>query len=281
MRPETFSQLAAWPVSFILLILATIVVTGVTYWLLRRVFGWDAQTALFSSLPGALSFVLAAAEETKADIIKITIIQTIRVLLIIGVLAPILNEFARSAPHDDIISPNNLKVNEALILLLVSGVGAWIGHRSRLPGGMMLGALCSSAVIYVTGFITLAIPPQATEMGMVILGLLIGSRVNKAHRLLILQYLPIGILAFLVGTLSVVILGGAVWILTGLHPAQIALAFAPGALEALTMIAFTLGVDPAYVAAHHVVRFMIIAMTVPFLARSLKQRAETIPSLPG
>jgi uncharacterized membrane protein AbrB (regulator of aidB expression) len=45
-------------------------------------------------------------------------------------------------------------------------------------------------------------------------------------------------------------------------------------LEALTVIAFSLGVDPAYVASHHVVRFMLIALVVPFLAKSLRRMDE-------
>ena len=67
-------------------------------------------------------------------------------------------------------------------------------------------------------------------------------------------------------------MAGVVWLVFDIHPAQIALAFAPGALEALTIIAFSLGVDPAYVASHHVARFIMIAVTVPFLARWLNRK---------
>jgi uncharacterized membrane protein AbrB (regulator of aidB expression) len=50
---------------------------------------------------------------------------------------------------------------------------------------------------------------------------------------------------------------------------QTLVAFAPGALEALTVVAFQMNIDPAYVAAHHVVRFLALVIAVPVLTRWL------------
>lgn len=273
-RPETLSQIGEWPLSFMLLFVMLVTVTGFTFMLLRYVFRWDAQTAFFSSLPGALSFVMAAASETRADLVKITIIQTVRLLLLIGLLAPVLNVLGQSAPHIDFVAGSGNQQQEWLWLVAAGGFGALIGHYSRLPGGMMLGALLASALVYVTGFVTVRVPPEMADFGMVVLGVLIGSRVDARHRGAILNYLPVALMAFIIGTGTAAAICALAWLATGLHPAQIALAFAPGALEALTVIAFSLGVDPAYVASHHVVRFMMIAIFVPFLARSLRRMDE-------
>lgn len=270
-QPETLSQISEWPLSFLLLFVMLVSVTGCTFMLLRYIFRWDAQTAFFSSLPGALSFVMAAASETRADLVKITIIQTVRLLLLIGLLAPVLNVLAQSAPHIDVKMTVDVQPGEWLVLLVVGGVGALIGHYSRLPGGMMLGALLASAAVYMTAIVTVRIPAEMADFGMIVLGMLIGSRINKTHRGMILNYLPAAIFAFVIGTGTATAICVLVWLATGLHPAQIALAFAPGALEALTVIAFSLGVDPAYVASHHVMRFMMIALCLPFLARALRQ----------
>lgn len=273
-RPETLNQIGEWPLSFMLLFVMLISVTGFTFMLLRYVFRWDAQTAFFSSLPGALSFVMAAASETRADLIRISMIQTVRLLLLIGLLAPVLNVLGQSAPHVDLAELAAAEPQEWLWLLMAGAIGALLGHYSRLPGGMMLGALLASALVYVTGFVTVRVPPEMADFGMVILGVLIGSRVNKQHRGIIVELLPVALMAFLVGAASAGAVCALAWLVTGLHPAQIALAFAPGALEALTVIAFSLGVDPAYVASHHVVRFMLIALVVPFLAKSLRRMDE-------
>ena len=46
-------------------------------------------------------------------------------------------------------------------------------------------------------------------------------------------------------------------------------AFAPGALDALIILAHDMDVDPAYVAAHHLARFLALVAAVPLLARWL------------
>ena len=64
----------------------------------------------------------------------------------------------------------------------------------------------------------------------------------------------------------------AVTLLFGVGIIQALLAFAPGAMEALTVIAFQMNIDPAYVAAHHVARFVALVIAVPILARWLERR---------
>lgn len=271
-RPDTLAQLSAWPGSFAMLFVMLFAVTGLTYLLLRKGFGWDGQTALFSAIPGALSFVLAAASDTRADLTRITIIQVVRLLALIGFLAPLLAVLGRSAPHVDLTAAHELTLEAGAILFAGGLVGAFIGHYSRIPGGMMLGALLASAVLHGTSLVSASLPVRLSDIGTIVLGVLIGSRVNASHRRHLVRYLPVAVLAFIVGTSVAFATGAVVWLVFGIHPAQIALAFAPGALEALTVIAFSLGVDPAYVASHHVARFIMIAITVPFVARWLKGR---------
>ena len=46
-------------------------------------------------------------------------------------------------------------------------------------------------------------------------------------------------------------------------------AFAPGGLEAMTLMAFALGLDPLFVGAHHLARFFMISLALPFFARHI------------
>eukprot|EP01133_Synstelium_polycarpum_P026514 gene26514-31884_t len=237
--------------------------------MLRKGFGWDGPTALFSSLPGALSFVLVAAMGTQANMVKITVVQCIRLLLLIGFLAPLLAVIARNAPHVVVEMNDHWTIQEALILFVCGLAGALLGQYTRVPGGMMLGALLASAALHAASVVTAVVPRSIADIGLIILGVLIGSRVGAEHRTQLVRYLPAALCAFVLGTAASFLAALAVWYVLDIHPAQIALAFAPGALEALTVIAFSLGVDPSYVASHHVARFLMIAFAVPFLARWL------------
>ena len=58
----------------------------------------------------------------------------------------------------------------------------------------------------------------------------------------------------------------AAW-LVNVSFAEALIAFAPGGLEAMTLIAFAL--DPLFVGSHHLARFFIISLAAPLVARWL------------
>jgi hypothetical protein len=51
------------------------------------------------------------------------------------------------------------------------------------------------------------------------------------------------------------------------------MAFAPGALEAMTTLAFALNLDPAYVGTHHVARLIFVSLVVPVVVHAIRRRA--------
>ncbi|KQT85778.1 AbrB family transcriptional regulator [Aurantimonas sp. Leaf443] len=266
--PDVLDQIALWPLSFAVQMIGVLFVIAATYGFLRLL-SWDRQTALFSAIPGALSFVIAAASQTRADMTRITVLQSVRLLLLIGALAPAL-AFVEGGEGTVTVARGHAGTpGQYAILFGVSALAALLGHRSRLPGGMMLGALLSSAALHVTEIAPVPIPPFLAVPSLVLLGITIGARLQGLDRRGVVALIPASLGSFAIG-LTVAGLSAAVAVLLlSLAPAKVALAYAPGALEALTVLAFQFGQDPAYVAAHHVVRFMALALTMPFLARSL------------
>ncbi len=267
--PQVLEQVSLWPLSFAALLAAVLMTILVTYLYLHKICRWDKQTAFFASLPGALSFVLAAAEQTDSDHRAVTVLQTIRLFLIIGIVVPLIAVLeGGGAPIAIAVNPPDA-ASQYLTLLGCGIAGAAIGHFSRLPGGMLLGALLASAVLFGTSAVSVKLPPALANIGMIVLGMLIGSRFSGLDRHEIRRLFPASFFAFLFGTLAAAAVGFALHLSTGIGLSKISLAFVPGALEAMTVISFALGVDPTYVAAHHVMRFLFIALTVPFIARWL------------
>ena len=68
------------------------------------------------------------------------------------------------------------------------------------------------------------------------------------------------------------VLGLVTWI--GAVMAAI-VAFAPGGLEAMTVLALILSLDPLYVGIHHLVRFLGIGLVLPFVVAWL-QRSKSV-----
>ncbi len=59
--PDTMDAIATWPLSIAILVLNVFAMSWGAYAILRHVGKWDHATALFASLPGALSYVMAIA----------------------------------------------------------------------------------------------------------------------------------------------------------------------------------------------------------------------------
>jgi uncharacterized membrane protein AbrB (regulator of aidB expression) len=68
--------------------------------------------------------------------------------------------------------------------------------------------------------------------------------------------------------------------LTGIPKAPIVLAFAPGGLAEMSVIALSLGIETAFVATHHVARIAMIVIGAPIVfrtARRLRKQKEVAP----
>ena len=102
---------------------------------------------------------------------------------------------------------------------------------------------------------------------MLVLGALVGSRFATITFRLLLGYLGAAFGSFAV-SLSVATL--FVLIVAHFFPfpiANVAVAFAPGAQDTMMVLALALHLDPVYVAAHHVARFVVTAFSIAIAAR--------------
>jgi hypothetical protein len=101
----------------------------------------------------------------------------------------------------------------------------------------------------------------------IVLGSLVGSRFAGTTLKMLSAMAGASLGAFAV-TMGVAVLGAmiAAW-LTGQPISQMVLAFAPGGIDVMTIMAFALHLDAASVAAHQLARFLMIAIYAPLLMR--------------
>jgi uncharacterized membrane protein AbrB (regulator of aidB expression) len=103
----------------------------------------------------------------------------------------------------------------------------------------------------------------------VVLAAIAGSRFRPGDLAILPRIIGPSFAALTIAILISAVAAGAVTLLFGVQFVQTLLAFAPGALEVLILLAYQMDVDPAYVAAHHVVRFLALVAAVPLLAHWL------------
>jgi uncharacterized membrane protein AbrB (regulator of aidB expression) len=62
------------------------------------------------------------------------------------------------------------------------------------------------------------------------------------------------------------LIGIAVPLLTPLPISDLIVAYAPGAVDAMTILALALHLDPVFVRAHHLTRVFVVSLGLPILA---------------
>lgn len=277
--PDVVDRIATWPVSMIVLALAMSCSTCAVAVYLNRVHGWDSMSSLFAAAPGALSQALALAADTSADLRSVAIVQSVRVLVLAVVLPLVIAGLgmAGAPPAPLPLPPLRESLGELALLVMVSTAAALIAYRVRLPGGLIIGAMLTSGMLHGTGVVRFNLPPAIIIASFVALGALIGSRFLGTDLIRLRQLFTASFGALLVGmTVAGAFAAATAWALS-LNFADVLVAYAPGGLEAMTILAFALNLDPAFVGAHHLWRFLYVSVMMPvavaYLAR-LRQVSE-------
>jgi membrane AbrB-like protein len=276
--PATLNGMATYPLSIAALILAMVCVSFSGAFYLRVVHGWDTITAYLAAAPGGLSQVMALAVELEADVRAIAIVQTIRVVIVaVGLpaalaLLGLVGHTTRSI--GGVFNPALL--HELAILVVASTVVAIIAHRFRFPGGLLFGAMLTSGALHGSGLIHVAMPWWATNTVMIAFGAVTGSRFANTPLRMLLHFIGAAFGSFATAVTITSLFAVALVGILKLPAAEVMIAYAPGAVDAMMLLALALNLDPVYVGAHHLTRIFFVSLSMPLIARRHRRK----PKLP-
>ena len=272
--PDTLRGVAAWPVSILLVMLSAITMMLATSTYLRVVHRWDPLSALMGASPGSMAQVIALSTELGGDLRAIAIVQTVRVLLLVLGLPNGLALFGLVVPSVATVrGPADFSVLGQMILLVaVATTCAVVIQRLRFPGGLLFGAMAGSAVLHGTGIIDAALPWWLGSSAVIVLGGLVGSRFAGTTFRSLLGFLGAAFGSFAV---AMVVATAFVLIVVYFYPfpiANVVIAFAPGAQDTMMVLALALHLDPVYVGAHHLARFLVVTFSIAIAARRMTRQ---------
>ena len=259
--PEVARSALGWVPSLAALVVFVPVAHLVAFAIYRRG-GLSRAEAYFSAIPGGLIESVQMGEEAGADVRVLVTLQTLRLILTI-VTVPLI--FLALTGHS-VGSAAGTTMVGALVpltpldvgLMIAAGViGAQVGKWLRLPGSIITGPLLASALLHVTGLLQAIPPAWLISVTQVILGAGLGVRFVGMERKLLIKC---GKLALTNGAVSLVLAFGfaeLVHLLAGEPLAAAFLAFAPGGLAEMSLIALSLNMSVIYVTAHHVLRIVL------------------------
>ena len=269
--PETLRGVITWPASVALLMLASLGMIAATMTYLRVVHRWDSLSALMGASPGSMAQVIALSSELGGDLRAVAIVQTVRVLLLVVGLPNGLALFGLVVPAVPLPrGPAGFSVlGEMLLLLAVAITFALVFLRLRFPGGLLFGALAGSALLHGAGLIHAALPWWVGGASVITLGALVGSRFANTSARMLVSHLGAAFGSFAVSMVVATVFVAIVARLFSFPIANIVIAFAPGAQDTMMVLALALHLDPVYVGAHHLARFLVVTLAIAVAARRI------------
>lgn len=238
----------------------------------RRVAGFDPATAWFAGMPGGVAEMVLLGGERGADERTVGLVHGARIFLVVFALPFIIRLF-HVAPATTGMAARATGTSTADLSLLLWGggsilVGLALGRALRLPAWHLLGPLAVSAGLHMTGVTDFRMPGWLLAAAQVGIGATIGCRfagldLKSFARIL---SLAAGSTAILLGLTFAFAAGIAR--LTGLDIALLALAYSPGGLAEMSLVALGLALEPGVVVIHHLARVIMVLVAAPIFFRA-------------
>ena len=270
--PEVARAALGWGPSLAALLVFVPLAHALGYAVYRRG-GFDRFEAFYGAVPGGLIESVQMGEEAGADVRLLIVVQTLRLILTI-ITVPLIflaltGQTVGSAAGATMVGGAAPITAQDVGLMLAAGlIGAQAGKVLRLPGYIITGPLICSAALHVTGLMQAIPPGWLVSITQVILGAGLGVRFVGMDRKLLARCGKLAVLNAALALMLAFFFAGLVHWLTAEPVAAAFLAFAPGGLAEMSLIALSLNMSVIYVTAHHVVR-IVLAVSFAKLGRRL------------
>ncbi|MGB0683798.1 MAG: AbrB family transcriptional regulator [Magnetovibrionaceae bacterium] len=271
---HTLDRVGDWPWTLAAMVVFVLVCGLLGYAVLTRLARFDAKTALYCSLPGGLATMTALAEATKADVPRVSLVHGIRVMVIVFAV-PLASTLILNVDRPEgTVAGGDSDPAAIAIFTLIGLLGLGIAKIMRFPVAYLTGPMTAGALAHLFGWTDATLPAWMQTLCFLVLGMAIGCRfrgtplseiirISRTAGWLVLLFL------LLAGAYS-----GFVATFLSLDFVTVLLAFAPGGVFEMCLIALALDVDPAFVAFHHLVRLFLILMLAPLVLPKLANKLD-------
>ena len=255
--------MALWLPSLVGLLVFILVTTGVIVLFLRRVIGLDPTTAYFAATPGGLAEMTILGDREGGDMRTISLIHATRILVVVFTVPFTVRLIEGAAATGLPAQAVALAPIEALLLAGCAVVGGVLGRLLRLPAPLLMGPMVASAVAHLTGLVHGAPPAFLVAGAQMIIGASVGCRFRGVDPLEALRAMRASVGLTLLMLLFASVTALALHLTTGLPLTLLILAYVPGGLAEMGLIALAVGADPTFVATHHIARIGLVVFLAP------------------
>ncbi len=260
---QLIQHVSAYPLTIGLLALATFCSTFGSSFYLQRVHGWDRTSAFLAGSPGALSQITILAVERGADLPAIAVVQTMRVIILTAALPMVLALTGMAPGAAPLLLMPPASPLGLIELAAASLALALLLRLVKFPASWMFGAMIASSVLHGVEWVDGGLPDWVRGVALVGIGALIGSRFTRMRIKTLLGHIRAALGSFAIAIAISGIFVALIALTTQVRLSDILVAFAPGAMDAMLALALTLHIDPIFVGAHHLSRFVFVTIATP------------------
>jgi membrane AbrB-like protein len=274
--PAIIARMTDWSVT-IAALLVWCLLSGAAGWLYFRIrTGYDPVTAYFAASPGGLNEMTLVGSQLGGDDRTISLIHATRVFLTVFSI-PFWFRFEggldAAATQRAYVGLLAVDPVDAALLVGCAVLGGFGAARLRVPAATVVGPMLLSAAVHLAGLTESAPPTLLVFAAQVVIGTALGCRFQGFALGAAGRTIGHGCAVGMLMIALTVAFSFGLERLTGLPLAAILLAFAPGGLAEMSLVALALAVDAAFVATHHIVRIILVVLFAPVLFRWLGRRS--------
>ena len=218
----------------------------------------DARTGFFCGVPGGVVIMVVLAQEAGAQVAPVTLSQTVRVVMVVLSIPPILGVVA---PHGEYGAFSALAAQVwwpgLLGLLAVAPLAAWPLRRLGFGNPWMFGPCLLNIAIAASGHGFTGIPGWLVSVAQIAMGATLGSRLTRSfllgsRGLLLASVLSSGVLVVVLAAMALALAWAA-----GLPWPAVVLGMAPGGMPEMSLTAKALDLAVPLVLGFHLVRSLL------------------------
>ncbi len=269
-RPELIANASQWLMTMTMMVLTTIIVTAILFRFLHHHRGYDAQLAFFCAIPGGQAEALALARQMIRKDHVVALFHLVRVTVVF-VSTPLLLAIVEG--NAAVIQSNerlttmpglgDLPAREWLLFAGLALAGFGVAKLIRLPMPHLLGPMGISILAHMSGLLELPRIGEFVILAQLTIGGGIGARLASVTAREVVEILKDAIVAsgiilacYLIAAMILASVSGKTFL-------SLWLAFVPGGLYEVTLLALIFGFDVAFVAFHHTIRVVMIFLALP------------------
>ncbi|MBL6946334.1 MAG: AbrB family transcriptional regulator [Rhodospirillales bacterium] len=274
--PDVISQAANWIPSILLLLGFTVIMIVLLGAGLRRFFGFGTVEAYCSAAPGGFSEMIIIGGELGGDERAISLVHSIRITItILAIPAWYRLFYGYSAVGTDALGKFADLTGADAIILTACGIGGYfVAKWIRIPFAILSGPMFMSAAAHLGG-LTAAFPPGVLiALAQVVIGATVGCRFKGITLTDVFGIVKSAVVMAVAMLAAAVVFALMTSEMTGLPFQGLMLAFSPGGVTEMNLIAVALNIDPAMVATHHLIRLGFLILFAPFAMKWLVNRID-------